>query len=148
MIWLQQNKKRWEPGKKCHARTMMHSKPIKLSKWTHVMCRSGQLQGKVRLLVAFQESITEDVHALLHSLHEGVALPFANRVVLPPRKPCRWNWLQSAFLLFTIITLNLVYFSPFLRNGVLSITHTGCGGLEGRGALNQILSNGVLPDAV
>ena len=53
-----------------------------------------------------------------------------------------------AFVLFTIITLNLTYFSPFLRNGVLSITHTGCGGLEGRGALNQILSNGVLPDAV
>jgi hypothetical protein len=31
MILLQQNKKRREPGKKCHARTMMHSKPIKLS---------------------------------------------------------------------------------------------------------------------
>jgi hypothetical protein len=32
MILLQQNKKRREPGEKCHARTMMHSKPINLSR--------------------------------------------------------------------------------------------------------------------
>jgi hypothetical protein len=31
MILLQQNKRRWESGKKCHARTMIHSKPVKLS---------------------------------------------------------------------------------------------------------------------
>ena len=32
MIVFQQNKKRREPGNKCHARTMMHIKPINLSK--------------------------------------------------------------------------------------------------------------------
>ena len=31
MILLQQNKRRWESGKKCHATTMMHSKPVTLS---------------------------------------------------------------------------------------------------------------------
>jgi hypothetical protein len=31
MILLQQNNKRRESGEKCHARTMMHSKPINLS---------------------------------------------------------------------------------------------------------------------
>jgi hypothetical protein len=31
MILLQQNKRRRDPGEKCHARTMMHSKPAKLS---------------------------------------------------------------------------------------------------------------------
>jgi hypothetical protein len=29
--FIRQNKRRREPGKKCHARTMMHSKPVKLS---------------------------------------------------------------------------------------------------------------------
>jgi hypothetical protein len=32
MILLHLSKKRREPGEKCHARTMMHSKPAKLSK--------------------------------------------------------------------------------------------------------------------
>jgi hypothetical protein len=31
VILLQQNKRRRKPGKKCHARTVMHSKPVKLS---------------------------------------------------------------------------------------------------------------------
>jgi hypothetical protein len=30
MILLQQNKKRRETGKKCHARSMIHSKPVNL----------------------------------------------------------------------------------------------------------------------
>ena len=33
-------------GKKCHARTMMYSKPIKLSKWTHTMYHSDRLLWK------------------------------------------------------------------------------------------------------
>jgi chorismate mutase len=35
MILLQQNKRRREPGKKCHARTMMHSKSVKLQHNAH-----------------------------------------------------------------------------------------------------------------
>jgi hypothetical protein len=49
MIWLYQNKK--SQGKRCYTRTMIHVKPIKLSKWPHTMnhfnkTRAGLRRGK------------------------------------------------------------------------------------------------------
>ena len=53
-----------------------------------------------------------------------------------------------AFVLFTIITLNLTYFSPFLRNGVLSISLSQRLSLSLSLSLSLILSPPLLCECV
>ena len=50
-------------GKICHTKSMMHKKPIKLSKWTHIMCHWGKWYIR-KDIWSVTSRISEETHAI------------------------------------------------------------------------------------
>jgi type III secretory pathway component EscS len=147
MILLQLNTKRREPGEKCHAVTMMHRKPVKLSKWTHIMCRlrkwstqNGMNSVTARIAVKAQKERQATINA--SALHHS---PFQNDFFFPHHyysmslivghRLCpNFKWahrttvillLTSRWLSSTVYSLTSLYFSLLSLHAILFAASAG-----------------------